>query len=221
MNKLNTLITTIISFLGLSFMALIVFVSILGENHRIDFMVNGFFNDLKQRNYAPLCPMVGSEVTDSEACVNRLFFLELSLLSHFDLLERDDYSIVVKTDHFWIPFVSSDKVKVSIALTEKKKNMFQQWFSRNETKEMVRDFMWVERRQGRWDIVEIRTDDPALVSVINELSSTMAPDRYIRKTETGYALRENKIDVNTLSPEEKRFLEFSLFKISGRKTEKK
>lgn len=215
MNKLTTLIRSALGILALSFFVLIVFVSVLGENQRIDFLVTGFFNDLKDGNYNQLCPLVNLPDNDSDECMDRLFFLELSMLSRFKLLDKDNYSLVITRDHFWVPFLTGDRVEIGIAMTDKKKNMFEEWLARFESDDRIEGFMSIERRGGQWVIDKIRFDEPSLVSAIKEMEKTVDVNRYIIKSKKGYALLPNEIDFEALTPSEKRLFEYSLRKISG------
>ncbi len=221
MNKLNTLIKSVIGILVLSFFALIVFVSILGENHRIDFLVTDFFDDLKNGNYNQLCPLLDLPTNGSDECMDQLFFLELSMLSRFKLLGKTDYSLVITRDHFWLPFLTSDRVIIGIAMTEKKKNMFEEWMARFESNDRIERFMSVERRGGQWVIEKIRFDESTIAASMAEMKNSVDINRYIVKTEKGYVLQPNEINFKALTTAEKRLFEYSLRKISGQNPQNK
>ncbi|MBU1172802.1 MAG: hypothetical protein KKD44_24855 [Proteobacteria bacterium] len=220
MNKLSTIISSVLFFLGAAFFVLIVYVSILGDNHKIDFLVTHFFEDLKTRNYTMVCQSLPGDKNIAPGgigdCQDFCFFLELSFLSKFNLLDQNDYSIAIKRDHFWIPYITADQVWVSIAFTKKKKNIVQTFLHRTDDDGFIKDFMLVERRMGQWEIKEIRLDNSSLAPLFNELKAQMDLDRYILKTERGFILKDNEIDPSSLSTLERRLLEFSLFKLSGK-----
>ncbi len=217
MKKIDTFVSTVIGLLGLSFFALIVFVSILGENHRIDFLVKGFFSDLKEGNYTTLCPLLNLENQRSDTCPDRLFLLELALLSRFNLLESDDYSLIISRDHFWLPFVTSGRVDVGIALSEKKKNMFEEWMAQLKNNDRIDRFMTVERQGGAWVITAVHLDSPALAPVMADMAKKLDIGRYVVKSAAGYTLQPIEIDVQNLSHAERRLFEHSLKKLSGGK----
>jgi hypothetical protein len=216
MNRLNSFFNVVIGTFVVSFFSLIVFVSILGENHRVDDLVTQFFNDMKDGNYEKICPYFEEKGEESEECRNRLFFLELSMLSRFGLLDRDDYSLVITTDHFWVPFVTGGSLDIGITLTEKKKNMFEQWMEHFDNDDKIDRFMTVERRGGTWEITKVRLDDPRLAETMEKLKTTLDVNRYIEKTEKGYAFKAAEIDLNSMNHEEKRLFDFSMKKISGK-----
>ncbi len=221
MNKLKTLVSSLIVLLGALFLILIIYVSILGDNDKINFLVTSLFNDIHARNYAPACvDLKGSTRLDLEndpdRCMNFCFLLELSLLKKFNLLENKDYVVEIKQNHFWIPYLTDDHVWVGIALRDKKKNMFQQYLNRFGKDDFVHDIIRVDRREGHWQIAEIKLAGTTLEPVFNELTATMDLNRYIVKTKTGFKLQENDINFKTLSPADRRLLEFSLYRLGAR-----
>ena len=214
MTQLSTFIRFVLGGLALAFLALIVFVSVLGENHRVDFLVEGFFKDLGEGNYSRICPFVQTDIAGDSACSDRLFLLETALLSHFNLLDQKDYSLVIFRDHFWVPFASPDRMDVAVALTEKKSNMFERWMSRFEVKKRVDGFMTLERHNGQWQIASVRLDTPFLAQIMKDYANRLDLNRYIVKTANGYAFQPGEIDFSKLSPADRRLFEYSLKKIS-------
>lgn len=214
MTQLSTFIRFVLGGLALAFLALIVFVSVLGENHRVDFLVEGFFKDLGEGNYSRICPFVRTDASDDSACADRLFLLETALLSHFNLLDQKDYSLVIFRDRFWVPFASPDHVDVDVALTEKKSNMFERWMARFEVKERVDGFMTLERHNGQWKIASVRFNTPPLAQIMDDYANRLDLNRYIVKTANGYAFQPGEIDFSKLSPADRRLFEYSLKKIS-------
>jgi hypothetical protein len=222
MNKLNTFFSGLVILLGTLFLMLIVYVSILGDNDKIDFLVTSLFNDIKTRNFTAACTDLGtSSRTDlkenPEACMNFCFLLELSLLKKFDLLQNKDYSVVIKRDHFWIPYLTADQVWVGIALSERKKNMFQQMISHFGKDDFVTGAIRVDRRNNHWEIAEIKVEGTSLEPVFTGIKTSLDLNRYLEKTESGFKIRENTIDMKAMTPEERRLLEFSLFRLGTSK----
>lgn len=219
MNKLNTLISSILVFLGIAFFALVIYVSMLGDNHKIDYLVTRFFDDLKSRNYTSLCQTMATDKNvvsfgGTDPCQDFFFILEMSFLSRYNLLDRNDYSIEIKRDHFWIPYLTDDRVRISIAFSEKKKNIIQEFIHGLDADDFVQDFMLVERRKGQWVIKEINLEGSSLYPIFNELKVQMDLDRYLLKTEQGFILKGNEIIPDRLTDLERRLLDFSLFKLS-------
>jgi hypothetical protein len=222
LKKINIIVTTLLALLGVSFFLLIIYVSLLGDNDKIDFLVTRFFTEIKARNFT----VVASELktttrsdlyNDPEKCMKFSFFLELSLLKTFNLLEHKDYSIEIKRDHFWIPWITGDQVWVGVAFREKKKNMFLEFINRLGKDDFIQGLMRIDRKNGHWEIAEIKTDGTTLDPVIKELQSKLDINHYVIKTETGFKLRDNTVDFKTMTPAERRLLEFSLFRLGIQK----
>jgi hypothetical protein len=221
MNKLNTLISGILGFLAIAFLTLIVYVSILGDNHKIDDLVTRFFNDLKARNYDTVCGVLGDHpdiraLSGDDACQNFCFLLEMAFLSRFNLLDKTDYSIEIKRDHFWMPYLTDDRVRISIAFSEKKKNLVHEFFYGVDSDNFVRDIMMVERRKGQWVIGEVTLGSSSLYPHYAELKERIDLERFIHRTDGGLVLKANTIRPEALDPVERRLLEFSMSKLSAR-----
>ncbi|GAB6096064.1 hypothetical protein JCM14469_23170 [Desulfatiferula olefinivorans] len=221
MNKLNALTTGVLGFLALAFFTLIVYVSILGDNHKIDDLVTRFFNDLKNRNYDALCTVPGDvsgipALSGDDACPQAAFLFELAFLSRFGLLDKGDYSVEIKRDHFWIPYVTDDRIRISVAFTEKKKNLVHELFYGIGSDNFVRDIMWVERRKGQWVIAEVTLKASTLYPLYTELSGRIDLERFIRRTDEGFVLKANDIRPAELDPVDRRLLEFSLSRLKAR-----
>lgn len=219
MNKMNTLISGALALLAVAFFVLIVYVSILGDNHKINFLVTSFFEDLKARNYTPVCRIVGDQpaMVDPDGpvdCQDFCFLVELAFLSQFDLLDQSDYSVEIKRDHFWIPYLTGDRMRIDVAFVEKKKNMIHEFLYGVDSDIFVRDVMVVERRNGQWEIAALTLEESSLYPLFNELTARIDLERYVMKTEKGFTLKGNDIRPEELSRLELRLLEFSLFKLS-------
>lgn len=219
MNKMNSFVSALFVIFGICFFALIVYVSILGENHKIDFLVKSYFTNIKTRNYTKSCenitldPRYGALI-NKEQCFNFSFLLELSLLKQFNLLDKNDYAIEIHKQSFWVPFISGGTVVVGIAFTEKKKNFFQAFLNKPDAGTYINDFMVVERKKGGWEIKEINLWGSSLSGVFDELKKNCDLDKYVRNTEDGFVLVNNAIEPENLSHIERRLLEFSMYKIS-------
>lgn len=221
MNKLNTLISATLGFLAFAFLTLIVYVSILGDNHKIDDLVTRFFNDLKTRNYNAACEVLGDHpdiraLSGDDACQNFGFLLELAFLSRFGLLDKADYSIEIKRDHFWIPYLTDDRVRISVAFSEKKKNLVHDFFYGVDSDNFVRDIMMVERRKGQWVIGEVTLGTSSLYPHYTELKERIDLERFIQRTDGTFVIKTNDIRPENLDPIERRLLEFSLSRLSAR-----
>jgi hypothetical protein len=214
MNKLSTLINSALIILGTAFITLIVYVSILGDNHKIDFLVNSFFDDLKSHDYERLCSLLPKGEFGDMPCDDACFLLEISFLSRYNLMDKDDYAIEIKRDHFWFPFVTDDHVSVGIAFTEKKSNSFLQFFHHSDTDNFVKNFIQVKRSEGAWVITEISLEKSSIYPLFSQLKNEVVLDRYVGTAQKGYTLKENTVDPDDMPSLDRRLLIFNLEKLS-------
>ena len=133
--------------LGIFVVGILTFVSILGENQKINRVINSYFDKLKDGMYLEACENYSSHVqpdqlTSDEEHLNFNFLLELSLLKHYNLVDHYDYEVELKRNHFWIPFVSNDSVCVSVLLRKQGSNSIADTFSRRRGR--TRNFIEAE-----------------------------------------------------------------------------
>lgn len=218
MDKLNSIVTLVISCFGIVFIGLIVYVSILGDNHKIDYLVNQFFTDIQQRKFDSVCTVITPELTSGmdsgESCLDFCFLLELSMLQHFSLENRNDYNVEIKKSHFWIPYLSPDTISVSVGFTEKHDNLVKNFFQEIPADTYIKDLILIERKRGGWKIKQLTIGDASLAERINTLKTTLDLETYIKATENGYILNHSEINSKQLTPTERKLLEFSIFKLS-------
>lgn len=220
MNKLNSVIRTILFLLGAGFFTLILYVSILGENHKIDYLVTHFFDQIKTKNYDAVCSIlntesIGERPGEPSTCMDTGFLLETAFLKRYDLLGHPDYTVMVRREpFFWIPFVSGDSISVSVAFSVKKKNLIEKIFRSADHWEYISDFITVSRSKGSWEITSINLKESSLYPLFTTLSLEVDLNRFAQPTEQGFILKENTISPETLSDMDRRLLDFSLFKLT-------
>lgn len=217
MEKLNSYIGVIFTFFIIGFLSLIVYVSLLGDNHKINFAVEQYFSDIKSRTFTIPCSAVNSEkAMEFEDCRNNFFLLETALLLKYNLIEEKEYSIEIKRGHFWIPFVTDDTVSISVAFTPKKENFIKAVLSRDKIT-YVKDLMTVKKKNKVWQVKSLNLESSSLAPVLSKLKKEINLDTYITKTEKGYNLSSIEVDLQELSPLKKRLFEYSMQKLSPQK----
>ncbi|NRA84837.1 MAG: hypothetical protein HRU22_14035 [Gammaproteobacteria bacterium] len=201
-----------------SFVTLLFFVSLLGENHRINDLIKEHFIKLKAEDYSAKCiPIsIGSiilEHQNQQVCDTQNFLLSLSLLKKFDLLAAKDYNVNIKRDNFWIPYFSNGTVTVSLKLQNTSE---QDYFSFNSQFEdaYVKELFIVKRKNWRWVIDQVNLNEPTLVEIFNDFQKTLNFDKYIEKTTEGYNFHDISIESQKLTGLDKRLLRFNLQKVA-------
>lgn len=217
MKKLNSYISAIFAVFIIGFLSLIVYVSLLGDNHKINFAVEQYFTDIKSRTFITPCSAVNPEkIMEVEDCRNNFFLLETALLLKYNLIEAKEYSIEIKRGHFWIPFITDDTVPVSVAFTPKKENFIKAFLNREKIN-YTTDLMTVKKKNKVWRIESINFDSGSLAPALSKLKKEINLDTYITKTEKGYNLNKIEVDFEGLSPLKKRLFEYNMEKLSSQK----
>lgn len=175
--------------------ACLTYASLLGENARINSVVEQFFQNIKQQNFQPSCDGPSFLASGSEDCAELCFLLELSLLKKYDLLDEDDYQVEIKRSHFWIPFLRDDAVRVGIQLRPKAGKGPSDKATGRTRDQFVEDLMSVERENGAWTITDISISDTSMAAVFEDLKSQLRLDKYLHLKPEGFAV--NAIEANT------------------------
>jgi hypothetical protein len=217
-SRLNLPVVFIV--LAVFVVVVLTYVSILGENQKINRVINSYFDKLKDGMYLEACENYSSNVqldqlTSDEEHLNFNFLLELSLLKHYNLVDHYDYEVELKRNHFWVPFVSDDSVRVSVLLREKGGNGIADTFSRPRdlTRNFIDDLIVVVREKGTWKIRQFNVADTAIASIYNDVRQSIDINTYIIKTTHGFHLKDSDINFETLTPIDKRLLRFSLYRV--------
>ena len=197
---------------------ILAYISILGENQQINRVIATYFDNLKDGMYLEACESFSSNFQDGqlssdEQRMNFNFLLELSLLTHYNLIESSDYKVELKRSNFWIPYMSDDVVRVSVLL--KKKEARQIFFARSSDQggNFVENLIVMKREKRTWKIKEFAIADSSLAGTYNDLRQNFDLNKYVQKTSDGFRFNNAEINFKTLTPSDKRLLNFSLYKI--------
>jgi hypothetical protein len=218
MEKPSLNMSFVFAILAIFVISVLTYVSMLGENHKIDRVINSYFDKLKDGMYLEACDSFSSDLlkeslTSVEQRLRFNFLLELSLLKQYDLIESYDYKIELKRGNFWIPFISDDSVRVSILLRQKKDTSAMDALPSGRSKKIIRDLIIVGREKRQWKIKRFTIADSSLADIYNDLQQTIDLNKYAKMTPDGFRLKDTKINFETLTPIDKRLLRFSLHKI--------
>ncbi len=216
--RLSLNFVSIIIFLALFAIGVLTFFSILGENHKINRMIEAYFDNVKDGMYLEACAgfssnVQGEQLASDEQRMNFNFLLELSLAKRYNLIDMYDYNVELERSHFWIPFISDDSVRVSVALRKKGDKSVSDTLSRGRGRELTRNLIVVEREQRSWKIRQFAIADSSLADTYNDLRQTIDLNKYAKRTLDGFRLEGTDIDLKALTPIDKRLLRLSLYKI--------
>ena len=137
-------------------------------------------------------------------------WLSLVLLS---VLLASELSKVYDSRLRKIPFSSNDSVQVSVLLRAKGGKTISDTLSRGHTKNFIGDLIVVVREKGTWKIKQFNVADTAIAEMYNDVRQSIDINTYTEKTTDGFRLKDSDINFQTLTPIDKRLLQFSLYRI--------
>jgi hypothetical protein len=218
MRKPRLTVSFALVMLAIIVIGVLTYVSILGENDKIDRMIGEYFNNVKSGNYLEASNSFASNVqgnqrSDDEQRETFNFFLELTLLKHYTLLDQYDYTVELKKSDFWIPYVSDNRVRVGILLKKKDEQGIFRAGSHSQGGVPLNNFIVVVRERGAWKIRQFNITDSAIADMYTELRTGVELNRYVQRTSDGFQLKNAHLNLMTLSPLDKRVLRFSLYTI--------
>jgi hypothetical protein len=214
----SSLGVTVVILAGVFILAILTYVSILGENHKIDRIINSYFTKVKERRYLGACDSFSSgllkaRLASVEQRIRFNFLLELALLKQYNMLDSYEYKIELKRSHLWIPHINDDSIRVSIMLRPRKDNGVLGIVCGEESRKVTRDLIIVGREEGTWKIERFDIADTPLGSIYNDLRKSLNLDKYVQRIPDGFLIKDAAIHMKTLSPMDKRLLTFSLYRI--------
>ncbi len=214
MDKLDVFIKTFFALFIVGFLSLIVYVSLLGDNNKINFAVEQYFAELKG-SYTKTCVGSGLQSSQSaEECRDYNFLIETAFLMKYDLLASDGYSLEIKKSHFWVPGFSDDTITINVAMIPKRDNAIKAFFG-EKNPDYVKNFMSVKKENKLWTVQSVSLEDPSISVIFEKLRDEINLNKYIKKSKNGYILNKSEISPDNLSPVERRLFKYSMSRLSG------
>lgn len=212
------------SLFALLFVLLVVFLfyaSIWGENKKIAVVVENFFNAIQEQNYQLACEKLGTNNLCKVSAKNEnnsinAFALELCLLKHFRLLDSASYTVKIKKNKMWFPYISTDSVSVDLQLKGADDAGFDfspaklvTLFQRNEGA-FLEKFLHVKRVDGRWRIDGFDIKSANILADYNKILQEIDLAEYITVKANSITLHEINLDTIEMSLEKKRVVLYVL-----------
>lgn len=201
-----------------SFVIVLLFVSLLGENNKANDLVTGFLKNIQEHEYgqaAALLPDIAvlNHASGAREFDDMAFLLELALLSHFKLLDQEAYLFHVSRDSFFVPFMGNNRVALSVLLKQKEAGVIES-LALADPIPPVKALFTVERTNGNWRIIKIDLDTPLLKEEFNKLYGAFTRHSGFKLTEKGFIIERIEYDPETVSPMEKHIFSHFLRKAS-------
>jgi hypothetical protein len=214
--SINLMVVFII--FGIFVVGILAYISVLGENQQINRIIVNYFDKLKDGMYLEACESFSSnfqegQLSSNEQRMNFNFLLELSLLTHYNLIESSDYKVELKRSNFWVPYMSSNVVHVSLLLKRKDARRLFYAGSNDQSINPINNLIVVVREQGTWKIKQFTIADSSIADTYIKLRQNVELNRYVNMTSDGFRFQNAEINFKTLTPIDKRVLNFSLYKI--------
>jgi outer membrane murein-binding lipoprotein Lpp len=141
------------------------------------------------------------------------FLVESTLLTHYNLIDSKDYEVELKGSHFWLPYSGNDVVRVSVLLKKKEARRFFLPRSKDRGGNPVNNLIIMVREKGTWKIKEFALADSSVAGIYNDLRQNLDLNKYVQMTPGGFRFNNAEINFKTLTPFDKRLLNFSLYKM--------
>jgi len=203
---------------GIVVVGILAYISLLGENQQINRIVTAYFDKLKEGEYLEAGESFSSSFQDGnlssdEQRMNLNFLLELSLLMHYNLIDSFDYKVELKRSNFWVPYVSEDVVRVSVLLKRKEARRILFARSNDQGGDLIHNLIVMKREKRTWKIKEFAIADSSFAGTYNDLRRNLDLNKYVQMTSDGFRFKNAEINFKTITPIDKRLLNFSLYKM--------
>lgn len=208
----------IVILLGGCFVVLIIYVSLLGENNKIDSVVDKFFESIQEQRYFSIEDnqniVESFKVFDmdgeySENCL----LLELALLEKYDISNTSEYNIEIEKSHFWIPFINNSNIYIDVSMKKAEDPGVFSLFDKSQQNEFVDNLFTVERKEGRWLITAINIQNSSLFESISKLRESLNIDSYVSFSGTKLIVKPIEIDTENITNIERRKLNYIFQKL--------
>ena len=193
---------SILAMITLGFVAILVFVSLLGENNKVNDTVSSFFKHIKAHDYESAATYITADTTQRLTTASGLdfedfaFIFEVALLSHFNLLDHEDYRVVIKRESFWIPYLDDAKVEVGVFVKTKEKNLIEN-LKHERSPLTLHGLFTVTRIDGIWSITQIHLQDQPLSHAFTALAAKLKATHGVVTTDTGFMMEGLWYDTTT------------------------
>ena len=188
--------------IGTGFVAMLVFVSLLGENNKVNDTVSSFFKHIKAHDYENAATYITADAIHRLTASSGMdfedyaFIFELALLSRFDLLDHGDYRVVINRESFWVPYVDDARVEVGVLVKAKGKSLIDN-LKQFRSSHTLQGLFTVKRIDGIWFITQIHLQDQSLARTFTELAHRLQATHGVVKTETGFMVEGLRYDTTT------------------------
>jgi hypothetical protein len=190
----------------------VAYVSLLGENNKIDELTQSFFQDLRSGNYDHL---VGTDMAGPhEDPSDSLFLLDLALFKHYGLLGSGNCETVFRRSRLWVPYLSEGPVTVDVLVRKRPGKKFSEQAlslmgrigSSGEKAEFVKNLLTVDRKGGNWVLASVNVKGSALEKTYADLQNRLRLQHDLTRTAHGFTMQAIEVNLDDMSFADKQVL---------------
>ncbi|MGQ8366109.1 hypothetical protein [Glaciecola sp. 1036] len=200
----------LITSLTISLIILLFAVSVLGENHRAQGLIDSYLDDLENGNFSAAClpmdfPSSLEQVDQNLSCEDRNFIFTISLISiaNPDWAVQSNQSDIFNSsiNQYWLPYFTQESVNIGVSFpTADKANTL--------------DNLFLIKREGwSWTIAEINMQDIEFAQTFITYQNSLNLEKYVIQTSDKIQLKDVEIDFLSLTPLDKMVLKYNLQKV--------
>ena len=197
----------LLKYLGLlPIVLLLIVVSILGENHRANELVENYLESVKMgfesEKCIPLNFKSSSDVVKKLTCEDQSFLFLISLMKRLELKDFGSVGYTTDLSKYWTPFRSNNFVFVHVTFE-------------NLSENTISNVIFVVERDGlSWTIDKIDINNKELVSVYEEFNA-LDLTRYIEVADDTLEIKSNYLKKGNLSYIDKMVIKYNLQRLTN------
>lgn len=226
MKRPSVVLALIVPVVALVLAASVVYVSLIGENNKIDELTRTFFQEIGESAYGQDTGNVRVKAPGpTEDTSDSLFLLKLSLLKHYNLLNDGAYEVSTRRDRLWTPFDNDGLVEVSVSLRRKPREgdslgqvlsrLGSSWSS-DQAPGSISHLVTVRRKNGNWVIDSVNISGSVIEETYNDMRERLGSHRRVTMSPHSIIVHEFTVAPDRLDPVERLILLHTLHKIQMR-----
>lgn len=205
---------------GFIIVLFLIYISLLGENNKIDIEIEKYFFTLKSQNYISAYNKISDYSKDGNFLKKSFsydfgFINFLALRDKFSCLETEDYKFEFKKQSFWIPYKNKSVVKVGLRLIRINDfNTLSLLFDENKP-DFLENYITVKRINGIWRIIDIDGEHSGLKENFDKIYKRINSNKFIKKHKESVSFKKFSIDYTKLKKLDIKIIKFQLNKVEN------
>ncbi len=214
------LVLIFLSGFGFIVVIFLVYISLLGENNKIDIEIEKYLNTLKSQDYISAYNKIIGTSDQGESLKKGFnydfgFVNFLALRDKFSCVETDDYKFEFKKQSFWLPYKNKSVVKVGLRLIRINDfNTVSLLFDKNKP-DFIENYITIKRIKGIWRIIDINWEHPDLINNFRKIHGRLNSNKFIMNNKNSVSFKKFRIDYTKLKKIDIKIFKFQLNKVEN------